>query len=344
MDAAPNAPKVMSLHLLEEITDGFSKHRKLGGGAYGNVYLGEHKDGEKIAVKVLKDVRSFDDEEFEKEYHNLAILHHKNVVRLVGYCNETRREYVQHSGKYVLAENTKRALCFEYMPNGSLDNFISDGSNGNDWPTRYAIINGICKGLEYLHDELESPMYHLDLKPANVLLDENMTPKIADFGLSRLFGGDKTQITKSAIGTYGYAPPEYIDAAVISVKFDIFSLGVTIIKIMTGRDGYFRIAEISSSQFVELVHMDWMNRLQETSVHIYCVQVRRCIEIALSCVEADRHKRPSIGVIVNTLNKTESCLLILDALRNDSASSINQLCPCITTDHKMLDLLKEKLI
>lgn len=76
-------------------------------------------------MKVLKDVRSFDDEDFEKEYHNIASLCHKNIVRLVGYCNETSREYVQHNGKYVLAENTKRALCFEYMPNGSLDNFIS---------------------------------------------------------------------------------------------------------------------------------------------------------------------------------------------------------------------------
>ncbi|CAM0948559.1 unnamed protein product [Alopecurus aequalis] len=272
------------------------------------------------------------------EYNNIAILDHKNVVRLVGYCHETQKECIQYNGRMVFAEKTKRALCFEYMENGSLDKFISDEYDGHDWPTRYAIIKGICEGLEYLHEKLESPMYHLDLKPANVLLDKNMTPKIADFGLSRLFGGDKTQMTKSAIGTHGYVPPEYIDASVISIKFDIYSLGVVIIKIMTGTDGYFRSAEMSSQHFVELVHTNWMNRLKTTLVHPYSIQVRKCIEIALSCVEADRHKRPTIGVIINNLNKTDSTIQfpdalinasgssnkILDAIRNGSGSSIDQ--------------------
>ncbi|CAM0948545.1 unnamed protein product [Alopecurus aequalis] len=198
---------------------------------------------------------------------------------------------------------------------------LFDESDGHDWPTHYAIINGVCEGLEYLHEKLESPMYHLDLKPANVLLNKNMTPKIADFGLSRLIGGDKTHMTKSAIGTPGYVPPEYIDAAVISIKFDIFSLGVVIIKIMTGPDGYFRSAEMSSQQFVELVHTNWMNRLKKTSEHPYSIQVRKCIEIALNCVEGDRNKRPTIGLIINKLNKTEPTTQAPDALRNGSGSS-----------------------
>jgi len=275
-------------------------------------------------VKVLKDVLDLDNEKFEKEYLNLASLEHKNVVRLVGYCHETKRECLEYNGRMVFAENTKRVLCFEYMCNGGLDNFIADESNGHNWHTRYAIIKGICEGLEYLHEKLESPMYHLDLKPANVLLDENMSPKIADFGLSRLFGGEKTRMTKSAIGTHGYVPPEYIDATVVSIMFDIFSLGVVIIKIMTGRDGYFRSAKMSSQQFVELVHKDWMSRLQATSSYAHSIQVRRCIKIALSCVEADRHKRPSIGVIVNNLNKMESIIQILGASRNGSGSPIDQ--------------------
>nr|XP_051206661.1 uncharacterized protein LOC127321676 isoform X2 [Lolium perenne] len=228
----------------------------------------------------------------------------------------------------VFAYKIKRMLCFDYMHNGSLDSFIYDEFNDRNWCTRYAIIKGICEGLEYLHEKLKPPMYHLDLKPANILLDENMSAKIADFGVSRLFLEEKTRKTETVLGTRGYIPPEYINEGLISTKFDIFRLGVVIIKIMTGREGYFRIAEMPSQQFIGLVHMDWMNRLQVLPVHIYSVQVRRCIEIGLSCVEADRHKRPSIGLIVSALNETESCV---------------QLCPCITIDD-MLDLLKEKLI
>ncbi|KAM0881630.1 hypothetical protein ACQ4PT_032829 [Festuca glaucescens] len=340
MDISTGVSKLMSLHLLEEITDGFSKHRKLGGGAYGDVYLGEHKDGVKIAVKVLKDVLDLDDEQFEKEYRNLAILEHKNVVRLVGSCNETKGEYVPHDGRMVFAEKARRMLCFEYMCNGSLETFIYDESNACNWHTRYGVIKGICEGLEYLHEKLKpDAMYHLDLKPANVLLDENMSPKIADFGVSRLFLEEKTRKTNSGLGTLGYIPPEYIHEGLISNKFDIFSLGVLIIKIMTGREGYFRSAEMSPQQFVDLVHMDWMNRLQ--APHAYSRQARRCIEIALSCVETDRRKRPSIGAIVSNLNQTEYGIQMFDALRNRSD---HQLCPCICSENEMLDILKSKSI
>jgi interleukin-1 receptor-associated kinase 1/coatomer subunit beta' len=314
----------MPLHLLEEIMDGFSEHRKLGGGTYGDVYLGVHKDGEKIAVKVLKNDLDLDDMEFEKEYHNIASLHHKNIVRLIGYCNETRKEFITYNERIVLAEKTKRMLCFEYMHNGSLDKFISDESNEHNWLTRYAIIKGISEGLEYLHEKLNPPMYHLDLKPANILLDKNMKPKIADFGLSRLFGGDKTQFTENRIGTHGYIPPEHIDAGAISTKFDVYSFGVVIIKIMAGRDGYLRSAEMSSQQFINLVHTDWMNRIRATPVGMYSIQVRRCIEIALSCVETDRDKRPSIGLIVTGLNKTESRSHVLDALRSQPSLPTSQ--------------------
>ncbi|KAI4968801.1 hypothetical protein ZWY2020_046131 [Hordeum vulgare] len=169
-------------------------------------------------------------------------------------------------------------------------------------------------------------MFHLDLKPANVLLDENWLPKIGDFGLSRLID-ERTRITASSVGTIGYLPPEYINHHVISNKLDIFSLGVIIIKIMAGPTGYSKSAEISSQQFTELVHRNWRNRLQAASVNAlesYCIQVKRCIEMALSCVEVDRHKRPTIGNILNELNETETASQFADALLKDPESTTNQ--------------------
>ncbi|KAM3198718.1 hypothetical protein ACQJBY_073717 [Aegilops geniculata] len=279
-----------------------------------------------IAVKVLNYIPGHDVEQFQKEYHNLVNLQHENIVRLIGYCHETFGEFKPYEGKEIFVETIKRALCFEYMQNGSLDSCIADESTGHDWSTRYAIIKGICQGLKYLHEELVPPMLHLDLKPGNILLDENMVPKIADFGLSRLFGGEQTQMTKTSIGTRGYVPPEYIDAAVITVKFDIFSLGVIIIKIMTGPKGYFRSAEMSPREFIELVHGKWKNKLQTTTpadaLEPYCEQVKRCIEIALSCVDADRHKRPTMGVIIEKLNETEPALQSVGASMTKTGSSI----------------------
>uniref|UniRef100_A0ACD5VJM4 Uncharacterized protein n=1 Tax=Avena sativa TaxID=4498 RepID=A0ACD5VJM4_AVESA len=302
-------PKSMPLHLLENITNGFSKDRELGSGAYARVYKGVHESGEIIAVKLLHSNPGLDDMLFEKEFRNAASLHHENIVRLVGFCHETRREYVLYKTEMIFADSTRIALCFEYMPNGSLDSYIFDECSGLDWPTRYAIIKGICEGLKYLHEELEPPLYHLDLKPANILLDDNMMPKLADFGVSRFFGQEQTQITGSCIGTFGYIPPEYIERNIISNKFDIFSLGVIIIKLITGPTGYTQCAEMPSEQFIELVHEKWRNRLQATSedgMEQYSEQLMRCIEMALSCVENEWHRRPRIGDIIDKLNEMEA--------------------------------------
>nr|XP_040254756.1 serine/threonine-protein kinase PBL27-like [Aegilops tauschii subsp. strangulata] len=289
---------------------------------------GLHTDGQRIAVKILRPMlHNLDDTQFEQEYHNLESLQHQNIVRLVGYCNETRREFVSFEGRTALSERTHRALCFEYMQNGSLDNHLSDESSGHDWHTRYAIIKGIAKGLKYLHVEFTPPMFHLDLKPANVLLDENWVAKIGDFGLSRFMQNEQTHITTSSIGTIGYLPPEYIDGGVISNKFDIFSLGVIMIKVMAGRTGYSQSVEMSSLEFIDLVSGNWRNRLQAAlmdPIEPYCEQIRRCITIALACVEPDRHRGPTIGYILNELNQTETMGRFPDVSPSDPGSSMNQ--------------------
>ncbi|KAL6639789.1 hypothetical protein ACP70R_022611 [Stipagrostis hirtigluma subsp. patula] len=287
--AISEMPREIPFHLLEEITDKFSEERELGSGAFGKVYMGVKKDGEKIAVKKIHGKLGLEEEQFRNEFRNLARLQHQNIVRLVGYCYEIRKKYIEHNGRLLFADD-----IYE--------------NHGFDWHTRYAIIKGICEGLKYLHEDLKPPIYHLDLKPANILLDENMVPKIADFGLSRLFEDEQTRITKSCIGTRGYLPPEYIERNLISKKFDIFGLGVVVIKIMTGPTGYSKSAEMSPQQFIDLVHENWRNRLQSLptcELELSSEQVKRCIKIALSCVETDRNKRPSIGDIVHELNETE---------------------------------------
>ncbi|KAF8711147.1 hypothetical protein HU200_029155 [Digitaria exilis] len=194
-------PKNIPFHLLEEITNGFPDERKLGSGGFGEVYMGVHKDGEKIAVKMLHNKPGLDEEQFLNEFNSLSRLQHPNIVRLVGYCHEIQKTCVKYNGRFIFAERIRLALCIEYMPSGSLDKYLSDEYDGLHWNVRYTLIKGICKGLKYLHEELRPPIYHLDLKPANILLDENMLPKIADFGLSRFFADERTQITKSYIGT-----------------------------------------------------------------------------------------------------------------------------------------------
>ncbi|XP_037443646.1 cysteine-rich receptor-like protein kinase 29 [Triticum dicoccoides] len=330
-DASLEPTAELPLDLLREITDGFSEERKLGSGTYGEVYLGVHQDGQKIAVKRIYDMPGVDDKQFQNELKNLTRLRHRNIVRLVGYCHHIQEVPAIYEGKLVLAEKIHRALCLEYMSNGSLENYISDECDKYDWHTGYGMIKGICHGLKYLHTELKPPIYHLDLKPANILLDENMVPRIADFGISRLIGDERTRATKSTLGTQGYLPPEYILYNYISSKFDIFSLGVVIIKIMSGRSGYYKIADMSPQEFTNLVHENWTNRLHEASnlMKAHSEQVKICIQIGLRCVNSDRHKRPSIQDIVNRLNETETeCTY---AARKDRSLIYEVISPSTTT-------------
>jgi len=238
----------LTFRLLEQITDKFSEERKLGQGAFGTVYRGVHKNGEEIAVKMLRDKDpGLDDTRFEDEFHKLRILTHPNIVRLIGYCYETHREYIEHEGVPVLGEKIYRALCFEYLHNGSLQNHLSDEWHGIDWHTRYNIIKGTCEGLKYFHIGLKNPIYHLDLKPGNILLDRNMVPKLADFGLSKIL--EQTRSTDGVHGTLGYMPPEYVGNNIRSTKFDIFSLGVVILEIIAGPTARTRIGDISPKEF-----------------------------------------------------------------------------------------------
>ncbi|KAI4990087.1 hypothetical protein ZWY2020_038450 [Hordeum vulgare] len=320
-----------------------SMDNRIGVGGYGVVYKGTLDNGEVIAVKKLyyKHPGLDSDKQFQNECINLMRVHHKNIVRFVGYCHEIRHKCVEHNGKYVLATVEDRALCFEYLEGGSLDKHLSDESCGFGWHTRYKIIKGICEGLNYLHNGSKESIFHLDLKPANILLDRNMMPKIGDFGLSRLFDSTETYSTKGIIGTPGYMPPEYINRSQITPKFDVFSLGVTIIKIMAGQEGYSKFADMTSQEFIQLVHEKWEKALQTTVLSHTSHGVKKCIEIALRCVEADRMKRPTIAEIVDELSKIDTTIIDelnkIDTARSSPIEQVTNLPnnhafnPCLNT-------------
>ncbi|VAI53403.1 unnamed protein product [Triticum turgidum subsp. durum] len=289
---------------LQQITNNFSQEHIIGQGGFGVVYKGVLHNGEEIALKKLYWKPDIGDAEFRNEFTNLMRVQHPNITRLVGYCYNLGEQHIEYNGKNICADVEERVLCFEYLP-GSLDKHITDISVGLDWCTRFRIIKGVCEGLNYLHNGAKDPIYHLDLKPENILLDKDMIPKIGDFGLSKLFISTQTKDANKFTGTLGYMPPEYIDRSEITSKFDVFSLGAIILRIMTGKEGYSR-PEMSTQHFSEHVNENWERRLQATMSSFKSEEVRTCIKIALRCVEVDSEKRPTIAEIVDELNNVDT--------------------------------------
>ncbi|RDX98472.1 Cysteine-rich receptor-like protein kinase 25, partial [Mucuna pruriens] len=197
---------------IRQSTNNFSEISKLGEGGFGPVYKGNLEDGTEIAVKRLSKTSGQGLEEFKNEVIFIAKLQHRNLVRLLGCC----------------IEENEKLLVYEYMCNSSLDSHLfNEGKRKQlDWKLRLSIINGIAKGLLYLHEDSRLRVIHRDLKASNVLLDQEMNPKISDFGLARTFEkGQSQENTKRVMGTYGYMAPEYAMEGLYSVKSDVFSFG-----------------------------------------------------------------------------------------------------------------------
>jgi serine/threonine protein kinase len=178
-------PTNLPLGLLTNITDNFSEERQIGHSGFSTVYKAVLPNGI-VAVKRIRNSHTIEEKLFYREVNSLLTINHPNIVRFLGFCASTDLTAIKIEGKceHIYAEIRERLLCFEYISNGSLQKHITDELRGLDWGTRYQLIKGICDGLHYLH--MEKRMYHMDLKPVNILLDNGMVPKITNFGLARL--------------------------------------------------------------------------------------------------------------------------------------------------------------
>ncbi|KAF7041368.1 hypothetical protein CFC21_051178 [Triticum aestivum] len=291
----------LPLGLLQHITEDFADARQIGRGGFGIVYKGDLQNGS-VAVKRLLNSHTIEEESFYREATFLISVKHKNIVRLLGYCANTESKAMINpepgeTPKFIFAEIRERLLCFEYINKGSLDKYLADELRGLKWHTRYQIIKGICSGLEYLHKE--KGIIHRDLKPANILLDDLMVPKITDFGISKLLDGVTHIVTSNSAISLGYCAPEFIKHGQVSIKSDIFSLGVIITELVTGCKGNLDIQNV-----LRRWRYRW-NKSVNYPLFGY-QQVTKCIEIALKCLLDSPKKRPKISDIVSMLNALEN--------------------------------------
>ncbi|KAK8310142.1 hypothetical protein V6Z12_D02G167500 [Gossypium hirsutum] len=275
-------------------TDNFSDANLLGRGGFGSVYKGQLEDGRKVAVKRLSESSGQGEQEFKNEVMLLAKLQHRNLVRLLGLSFEQK----------------ERILIYEFLPNSSLDNFIFDPVKCLilNWEKRYKIIEGIAKGLLYLHEDSQYRIIHRDLKPANILLDEEMNPKISDFGMAKLFTVDQTRAdTSKVVGTYGYMAPEYAWHGQYSVKSDVYSFGVLVLEIISGK----KISSFSNQEVGDsLLTHAWRNWREGTPLEVVDPilrdgsrsEIMRCIHLGLLCVQDNIDSRPTMASVVLMLS------------------------------------------
>ncbi|KAK4562662.1 hypothetical protein RGQ29_005240 [Quercus rubra] len=280
---------------IEAATNKFSNDNKLGEGGFGQVYKGILPNGQEIAVKRLSRSSGQGAGEFKNEVVLVAKLQHRNLVRLLGFC----------------LEGEEKILVYEFVPNKSLDYFLYEPERHGklDWSKRYKIIGGIARGMLYLHEDSRLRIIHRDLKASNVLLDEDMSPKISDFGMAKVFGVDQTQGNTNRIaGTFGYMSPEYAMHGQFSTKSDVYSFGVLILVILSGKKN---TSFYQSDGPVDLLSFAWKHWKDGTLLEFLDPiladsylrnEVLRCLHIGLLCVQENPVDRPTMASIVLMLN------------------------------------------
>ncbi|XP_056162232.1 G-type lectin S-receptor-like serine/threonine-protein kinase LECRK2 [Syzygium oleosum] len=276
---------------LQQATDGFKE--ELGRGAFGTVYKGvlgfEHRNF--VAVKALATRTREREKEFEREVSAIGQTNHKNLVQLLGFCNEGQN----------------RLLVYEFMSNGSLADFLF-GSSRPSWYKRVEIACGVARGLSYLHDDCTRHIIHCDIKPQNILLDGSLVAKISDFGLAKLLMANQTQTTTGVRGTRGYLAPEWFRNMPISGKVDVYSFGILLLELICCRKNYEPEAETEA----QVVLVDWVYNCYHDGNIIVLVEsdeeassdirrVRRFVMTALWCIQEEPALRPTMKKITQML-------------------------------------------
>ncbi|XP_072951019.1 G-type lectin S-receptor-like serine/threonine-protein kinase At2g19130 [Typha angustifolia] len=264
---------------------------KLGGGGFGSVFKGLLPDSTVIAVKKLDGLNQ-GEKQFRAEVSTIGTIQHLNLVRLLGFC----------SG------GTRRLLVYEYMPNGSLDmQLFQNTPTVLDWNTRYQIALGIARGLVYLHEKCRDCIIHCDIKPENILLDASFIPKVADFGLAKLVGRDFSRVLTTLRGTIGYLAPEWITGVAITAKADVYSYGMMLFEIISGRRNTEQGEGGRASFFPTLAATKLMEGNLEGLLDprldggANFEELERACKVACWCIQDDESSRPTVGQTVQIL-------------------------------------------
>jgi serine/threonine protein kinase len=297
------APKRYTYSDVKKLTNSFKE--KVGQGGYGVVYKGELPDGRMVAVKILSASKG-NGEEFINEVASISGTSHVNIVTLLGFCYE----------------RTKRALIYEFMPNGSLDKFIYDkGSRITnrhlDSKTMFQIAVGIARGLEYLHRGCNTRILHFDIKPHNILLDGDLRPKISDFDLAKLCKTKESIVSMTGMrGTVGFIAPEVFSRSFggVSHKSDVYSYGMLVLEMVGGRKNFDgELSHTSETYFPQWIYMKLeQDKNSDTFENITENEgeetTKKMIIVSMWCIQTNPSDRPSIGKAIDMLEGTLQAL------------------------------------
>lgn len=316
-----------TLRELEDATNGFSDQNVIGEGGYGIVYYGVLDDNTQIAVKNLLNNKGQAEKEFKVEVEAIGRVRHKCLVKLLGYC----------------AEGAQRMLVYEYINNGNLEQWLH-GDVGPcsplTWEIRMNIILGTAKGLTYLHEGLEPKVVHRDIKSSNILLDKQWNAKVSDFGLAKLLGSDHSYVTTRVMGTFGYVAPEYASTGMLNERNDVYSFGILIMEIISGRSPVDYSRPPAEVNLVDWLKMMVTNRNPEGVLDPKLPEkpasraLKKTLLVALRCVDPNAQKRPKMGQVVHMLEAEQD-----SSFRDDRSRTSGR--TIVESDHKEATTLKQ---